>query len=81
MRELTPDTITNTVLEQMATTPDPRPETITAAAVNHLHAFAGEVNLTPAKHTSPIEGLPRGGADPSASLNRVARGPVPAGAG
>ena len=47
MRELTPDTITDAVLDQMATTPDPRMREIMAAAVKHLHAFAREVNLTP----------------------------------
>jgi protocatechuate 3,4-dioxygenase beta subunit len=47
MRELTPDTITDAVLEQMATTPDPRMREVMEAAVKHLHAFAREVNLTP----------------------------------
>jgi catechol 1,2-dioxygenase/hydroxyquinol 1,2-dioxygenase len=49
MRELTPDTITDAVLEQMATTPDPRMREVMEAAVRHLHAFAREVNLTPAE--------------------------------
>jgi protocatechuate 3,4-dioxygenase beta subunit len=49
MRELTPDTITDAVLEQMATTQDPRMREVMAAAVKHLHAFAREVNLTPAE--------------------------------
>ena len=49
MRELTPDTITDAVLEQMATTPDPRMREVMEAAVKHLHAFAREVNLTPAE--------------------------------
>lgn len=49
MRELTPETITDAVLEQMATTPDPRMKEVMAAAVKHLHAFAREVNLTPAE--------------------------------
>jgi hydroxyquinol 1,2-dioxygenase len=47
MRELTPDTITDAVIEQMATTPDPRMREIMASAVKHLHAFARDVNLTP----------------------------------
>ena len=47
MRELTPDTITDAVLEQMATTPDPRMREVMASAVKHLHAFARDVNLTP----------------------------------
>src|SRR5829696_822796 len=55
MRELTPETITDAVLDQMATTPDPRLKTIMAAAVKHLHAFAREVNLTPAEWIKGIE--------------------------
>lgn len=47
MRELTPETITEAVIEQMATTPDPRMREIMASAVQHLHAFARDVNLTP----------------------------------
>ena len=49
MRELTPDTITDAVLDQMAATPDPRLKEIMASAVKHLHAFAREVNLSPAE--------------------------------
>ncbi len=49
MQELTPETITDAVLDQMATTPDPRLKLIMASAVRHLHAFAKEVNLTPAE--------------------------------
>ena len=33
MRELTPETITDAVLDQMATTPDPRMKEVMAAAV------------------------------------------------
>lgn len=55
MRELTPDTITEAVLEQMATTPDPRMREVMAAAVRHLHAFAREVNLTPGEWIKGIE--------------------------
>jgi protocatechuate 3,4-dioxygenase beta subunit len=47
MRELTPETITDAVLEQMATTQDPRMKEVMASAVKHMHAFAREVNLTP----------------------------------
>jgi protocatechuate 3,4-dioxygenase beta subunit len=57
MRELTPDTITDAVLEQMATTPDPRMREVMAAAVKHLHAFARDVNLTPAEWIKGIEFL------------------------
>ena len=55
MRELTPETITDAVLEQMATTPDPRLKAIMASAVKHLHAFARDVNLTPAEWIKGIE--------------------------
>jgi catechol 1,2-dioxygenase/hydroxyquinol 1,2-dioxygenase len=49
MRELTPETITDAVLDQMATTPDARMREVMASAVKHLHAFAREANLTPAE--------------------------------
>lgn len=49
MHELTPETITDAVLDQMATTPDPRLKEIMACAVKHMHAFAREVKLTPAE--------------------------------
>ena len=55
MRELTPDTVTDAVLEQMATTADPRLKEILAAAVKHLHAFAREVKLSPAEWIKGIE--------------------------
>jgi hydroxyquinol 1,2-dioxygenase len=55
MRELTPETITEAVLDQMATTPDARMRTVMASAVKHLHAFAREVNLTPAEWIRGIE--------------------------
>ena len=55
MREYTPDNITDAVLEQMSTTPDPRMKEIMEAAVRHLHAFARDVNLTPAEWIKGIE--------------------------
>jgi hydroxyquinol 1,2-dioxygenase len=55
MRELTPETITDAVLDQMSTTPDPRMREVMAAAVKHLHAFAREVNLTPGEWIKGIE--------------------------
>jgi protocatechuate 3,4-dioxygenase beta subunit len=55
MREYTPENITDAVLEQMSTTPDPRFKEIMEAAVRHLHAFAREVNLTPAEWIKGIE--------------------------
>ena len=55
MQELTPETITGAVLDQMATTSDPRLREIVAAAVKHLHAFAREVNLKPGEWIKGIE--------------------------
>ncbi len=55
MRELSPETVTDAVLDQMATTPDPRMKEIMASAVKHLHAFAREVNLTPGEWIKGIE--------------------------
>lgn len=55
IRKLTPSTITDAVLEQMAATPDPRLKEIMFAAVKHLHAFARETNLTPAEWIKGIE--------------------------
>ena len=55
MRDLTPETITDAVLDQMATTADPRMKEVMAAAVRHLHAFAREVNLTPGEWIKGIE--------------------------
>jgi hydroxyquinol 1,2-dioxygenase len=55
MREYTPENITDAVLEQMATTPDPRLKEIAECAVRHLHAFAREVKLTPAEWIKGIE--------------------------
>jgi protocatechuate 3,4-dioxygenase beta subunit len=47
VQDLDVNEITDAVIEQMATTPDPRLREIMDAAVRHLHAFAREVNLTP----------------------------------
>jgi hydroxyquinol 1,2-dioxygenase len=55
MRAYTPENITDVVLEQMATTPDPRMKEIMEAAVRHLHAFARDVKLTPAEWIKGIE--------------------------
>ena len=55
MREYTPENITDAVLEQMSTTPDPRMKEIMEAAVKHLHAFARDVKLTPAEWIKGIE--------------------------
>lgn len=55
MREYTPENITDAVLDQMSTTPDPRMKEIMEAAVRHLHDFAREVKLTPAEWIKGIE--------------------------
>ena len=55
MREYTPENITDAVIEQMSTTPDPRMKEIMEAAVRHLHAFARDVNLTPGEWIKGIE--------------------------
>jgi hydroxyquinol 1,2-dioxygenase len=55
MREFTPHTITQAVVEQMATTTDPRMKEVLASAVEHLHAWAREVNLTPSEWLKGIE--------------------------
>ena len=61
MREYTPETITDAVLDQMSTTSDPRLKEIMESAVRHLHAFAREVNLTPAEWIQGIEFMTRVG--------------------
>lgn len=58
---LTPETVTAAVIEQMATTPDPRMREIMEAAVKHLHQFARDVNLTPAEWLFGIEFLTKVG--------------------
>jgi protocatechuate 3,4-dioxygenase beta subunit len=55
MREYTPESITDAVIDQMSTTPDPRMKEIMEAAVRHLHDFAREVKLTPAEWIKGIE--------------------------
>jgi protocatechuate 3,4-dioxygenase beta subunit len=55
MRAYTPENITDVVLEQMSTTPDPRMKEIMESAVRHLHAFAREVHLTPGEWIKGIE--------------------------
>jgi len=59
--QLTPETISQAVIEQMATTPDPRMREIMEAAVKHLHQFARDVKLTPAEWLMGIDFLTRVG--------------------
>jgi hydroxyquinol 1,2-dioxygenase len=54
MRDLTQDTVTGAVIEQMAKTTDPRLRQIMESAVRHLHAFAKDVQLTPEEWTTGI---------------------------
>ena len=54
MQDLDENTVTDAVLTQMAGTTNPRLREIMAAAVRHLHAFAREVNLTPAEWLTGI---------------------------
>jgi hydroxyquinol 1,2-dioxygenase len=55
MQGYTPETITEAVVAQMSTTPDPRMKEIMESAVRHLHAFAREAKLTPAEWIKGIE--------------------------
>lgn len=59
--EYTAETITHAVLEQIATTADPRARMVMEAAVRHLHAFAREVQLTPGEWLAGIDFLTRVG--------------------
>ena len=61
MREYTPETITDAVVEQMATTQNLRLKEVMESLVRHLHAFAREINLTPAEWIYGIEFLTRVG--------------------
>lgn len=47
MRDLTDQSVTDAVLEQMSETPDPRLRQVMASLVRHLHDFARDINLTP----------------------------------
>jgi hydroxyquinol 1,2-dioxygenase len=54
MQDLDEFSATDAALAQMAATPDPRLKEIADAAVRHLHAFAREVDLTPAEWLTGI---------------------------
>lgn len=47
MKAIDENSITEAVLDQMSSTPNPRLRQIMASLVRHLHAFAREVDLTP----------------------------------
>jgi hydroxyquinol 1,2-dioxygenase len=57
MQDLDENTVTDAALAQMADTQDPRLKQIMDAAVRHLHAFAREVELTPAEWLTGIQFL------------------------
>jgi len=57
MQDLDEFTVTDAALAQMAKTEDPRLKEIMDAAVRHLHAFAREVQLTPAEWLAGIQFL------------------------
>ncbi len=61
MQQLTTENITDVVIDQMATTSDPRMREVMAALTRHLHDFAREVNLTPAEWIKGIEFLTKVG--------------------
>jgi hydroxyquinol 1,2-dioxygenase len=57
VQTLNENTVTDAVVAQMGSTPNPRLKEIMNAAVRHLHAFAREVNLTPAEWLEGIRFL------------------------
>jgi catechol 1,2-dioxygenase/hydroxyquinol 1,2-dioxygenase len=61
MLSYTPQSVTEAVLAQMESTADERLKNIMQSAIRHLHAFAREVNLTPAEWLKAIEFLTRVG--------------------
>jgi hydroxyquinol 1,2-dioxygenase len=61
VKTYTPLSVTDAVLKQMEGTADERLKTIVESAIRHLHAFAREVNLTPAEWLKAIEYLTRVG--------------------
>jgi protocatechuate 3,4-dioxygenase beta subunit len=61
MADLTETTLTDAVVAQMASTPDPRLREVMESLVRHLHAFAREVRLTPAEWLGAVDFLTRVG--------------------
>ena len=61
MQDLTTTSVTDTVLQQMADTPDERLRTVMASLVRHLHDFARDVELTPDEWLKAIGVLTRVG--------------------
>ena len=54
-----PEALLDAVLEANATTPNPRLRQILEAAIRHIHAFALEVDLTPAELEAGLDFLVR----------------------
>ena len=54
MRNLTEDNLTQAVVARFAAAPDARVRELMSALVEHLHAFARNVNLTPAEWNTAI---------------------------
>jgi hydroxyquinol 1,2-dioxygenase len=61
IKTYTPQSVTEAVLAQMGSATDERLKTIVESAVRHCHAFAQEVNLTPAEWLKAIEFFTRVG--------------------
>ena len=61
MRNLNQDTITQAVIERFSRTPDPRLKEIMTSLIQHLHAFAREVQLTEEEWFKGIDFLTRTG--------------------
>ncbi|MDE2582200.1 MAG: hydroxyquinol 1,2-dioxygenase [Rhodospirillales bacterium] len=61
MDDLSPETVTDAALAQMATTRDPRLREVMASLVRHLHDFARDVKLTPDEWLAAIGFLTRVG--------------------
>lgn len=69
MRDVTPDTLTETLLGLSAPDTDPRLQEVLGALVRHLHAFAREVGLTHAEWRKGLELLTRAGEMTDAERN------------
>jgi hydroxyquinol 1,2-dioxygenase len=61
MRNLTQDNITQAVIARFADTPDPRLKQVVTSLVQHLHAFARDVQLSEAEWLQGIQFLTRTG--------------------
>lgn len=69
MRNVTPDTLTDTLLGLSGPDTDPRVQEVLSSLVRHLHAFAKEVGLTHAEWRKGLELLTRTGEITDAERN------------